>query len=64
MIHVTKLNKQAFVLNAELIEVIEATPDTVITMTTGKKFVVSETSEEVIQSIIAYKRQIMIPVER
>lgn len=51
-------------LNAELIEVIEATPDTVITMTTGKKFVVSETSEEVIQSIIAYKRQIMIPVER
>ncbi|MGL5674980.1 MAG: flagellar FlbD family protein [Cellulosilyticaceae bacterium] len=64
MIHVTKLNKQAFVLNAELIEVIESTPDTVITMTTGKKFVVSETSEEVIQRIIAYKRQIMIPVER
>lgn len=64
MIQLTKLNKQTFVVNSDLIEVIEETPDTVITMTTGKKFVVQESKEELISKIIAYKRQIILPEDR
>ena len=58
MIEVTKLNDEKFVLNAELIKTVEATPDTVITITTGNKYIVRESVEEVIQRVVAYKRQI------
>ena len=64
MIQVTKLNMQELIINGELIEVVESTPDTVITMTTGRKFVVNESKEEIIEKVLAYKRQIMLPVER
>lgn len=64
MIQLTKLNMQQFIINSDLIEAIEKTPDTVITMTTGKKFVVIETNEEVIEKIITYKRQIILPLDR
>jgi Uncharacterized protein, possibly involved in motility len=37
MIYVTRLNNEEFIINAELIEFIEKTPDTVISLTTGKK---------------------------
>ena len=55
MIDVTRFNGKSFVLNAELIEVMEETPDTVITLTTGHKYVVKESVEEV----ITYKRNII-----
>ena len=58
MIEVTKLNDEKFVLNAELIKTVEETPDTVITITTGNKYIVRESVEEVIQRVVAYKRQI------
>ncbi|MGB9779303.1 flagellar FlbD family protein [Caldanaerobacter sp.] len=58
MIYVTKLNDEQFVLNADLIESIEKTPDTVISLTTGKKIVVKETPEEVVKKVIEYKRKI------
>ena len=58
MIEVTKLNDEKFVLNAELIKTVEATPDTVITITTGNKYIVRESVEEIIQKVVAYKRQI------
>ena len=58
MIEVTKLNDEKFVLNAELIKTVEATPDTVITITTGNKYIVRESVEEIIQNVVAYKRQI------
>ncbi|NLK98696.1 MAG: flagellar FlbD family protein, partial [Epulopiscium sp.] len=48
MIKVTRLNDTQIVINAELIEFVEETPDTVITMTTGRKIVVKETVDEVI----------------
>lgn len=64
MITVTKLNMQEFIINSDLIETIEATPDTVITMTTGKKFVVKETQEAIVNKIIAYKRKVLLPVEK
>lgn len=63
MIMLTKLNAQPFVLNSDLIETIETTPDTVITMTTGKKFVVTESQEEIMRRIITYKRKMLLPVE-
>ena len=52
MIDVTRLNGKNFVLNAELIEVMEETPDTVITLTTGHKYVVKESLDEVLDRIM------------
>ncbi len=63
MVILTKLNTQSFALNSDLIETIEETPDTVITMTNGNKYVVKETTQEVINKIISYKRQTSLPVE-
>lgn len=63
MVTLTKLNTQGFAINTDLIETIEQTPDTVITLTTGNKYVVKETQEQIINKIIAYKRSIMHPVE-
>jgi len=59
MIEVTRLNNKLFVLNCEWIETVESTPDTVITLTNGKRYVVAETVEEVVQKVIEYKRKIM-----
>ena len=59
MVEVTRFNKESIIINADLIEMIEATPDTVITMTTGKKFVVSETKKEIVDKIIKYKQRIL-----
>lgn len=58
MIACRKINGQEIYINAELIEFIESTPDTIITTTTGKKIIVLETVEEVIQRIIQYKKSI------
>lgn len=58
MIEVTRLKGKKMMINAELIETVEETPDTVITLTNGKKFVVSESAEEVISLVIEYKRKI------
>ena len=59
MIHLTKLNNQPMVLNSELVEFIENKPDTVITLITGNKVVVLETTEEVIDRIVEYRRRVM-----
>ncbi|HOQ00975.1 MAG TPA: flagellar FlbD family protein [Acetivibrio clariflavus] len=58
MIELTRLNGIKFVLNCELIESLEETPDTVISTTTGKKIVVAENVEEVVNKVIEYKRKI------
>lgn len=58
MIEVTRLNKLKFSINADLIETVEETPDTVITLTNGKKFVVMENMEEIKNLVIEFKRQI------
>lgn len=58
MVILTKLNNQSFTINSDLIEVLEQTPDTVIVMTTGNKYVVKETPEEIIDKIVAFKRRI------
>jgi flagellar protein FlbD len=55
---VKKLNQEEIVVNADLIEYIEANPDVVITLTTGNKIVVRETMEEVVKKVIEYKSAI------
>jgi len=59
LIRLTKLNGEPIIINADLIEFIETTPDTLITLTTGKKIIVKEKEEEVIEKIIKYKAQIL-----
>lgn len=59
MIKVNKLNGNEVVVNAEMIELIEATPDTLITLTTGKKIIVSNSIDEIIKKVIEYRRQIV-----
>jgi flagellar protein FlbD len=56
MIILSRLNNKQFVLNAEFIETIEETPDTVITLTSGKKLMVKDKLEDVVKRIIEYKR--------
>ncbi len=63
MITVTRLNHQELTLNSDLIESLEETPDTVISMTTGNKYIVTESSHEIIKKIIDYKRKILQVVE-
>lgn len=60
MIAVTRLNGTQFHINALLIESVEQTPDTLITLTTGKKYIVLENSSDVIRSIRHYLRSIGI----
>lgn len=57
MIKVTRLNGQPFTLNALFIEQIECFPDTTITLSNGKKFVVKEDEEAVLEKIAAFYRK-------
>ena len=56
MIALQRLNGQTFILNADLIETIEATPDTVIKLTTGRTLVTQNSIEDVVQKTIKYKQ--------
>ena len=66
MIHLTRINHAPMVLNSELIEHIETTPDTVISLLNGQKFVVQETAEEVIGKVVEFRRRIAggLPVRK
>ena len=58
MIEVTRLNGTQILVNADLIELVEETPDTVITFTTGRKIIVKESRQEVKNLVKSYKRDI------
>lgn len=58
MIRLRRLNNSEFALNCEVIEFIEETPDTIITLSNGHKVVVLESVDQVIEKIINYKRKI------
>ncbi|MER1998998.1 MAG: flagellar FlbD family protein [Lysinibacillus sp.] len=60
MIEVTKLNGKTFLLNAIYIESVESFPDTTITLTTGKKYIVTESEEKVRQQILNFYQQIQV----
>ena len=58
MISLTKLNDHHVVINAELIKMIEATPDTLVTLTNGDYLMVKETVEQVVERAVEYARRI------
>ena len=58
MIEVTLLNDRIMHLNAELIELIESTPDTIVTLTTERKIIVKESMDEIVARVIRYRRRI------
>lgn len=59
MIEVTQLNGTRFVLNCDLIETIEYIPETKVTLTSGRYFLVREKQEEIIRKVIAFRRLIL-----
>ena len=58
VIQLTKLNGTEFTLNADLIETIEATPDSVIMLVTGRKYIVRESVEVIYQKCLAFKCEV------
>lgn len=66
MIWVTRLRGQSIVLNADLIESIESTPDTVITMIDGRKYMVEEPPDVVVERVVQYRTALLHgrPTER
>jgi len=58
MIRLTRLNRVPLVLKADLIEHIEITPDTVVSLTNGQKFVVLESADEIIRRVVSFRRQL------
>ncbi len=60
MIEVTKLNGEKVLVNPLLFEIVEETPDTVITMTTGKKIIVKESRQEVKNLVKLYRKDVLM----
>ncbi len=58
MIEVTRLNGKKLTINGELIERVEESPDTVITLTTGNKLIVKESRQEIKNLVILYKKEV------
>lgn len=59
MVTLTRLNGSAFVINAEMIEMLETTPDTVVTLTNGRKYIVKEHVDNVVEKVIDYRQRTM-----
>jgi flagellar protein FlbD len=59
VIHLTRLNSQAFAINSDLIKFIENAPDTVLTLISGEKIIVRESTEQVVERIIAFRRAVL-----
>jgi flagellar protein FlbD len=59
MIKLTRLNHVPLIVNADLIEHVEVTADTVVALTTGQKFMVLESAEEVVEKVIQYRKAIL-----
>ena len=60
MISVTRFNDSTLIINADLIQTVEETPDTVITLTTGTKFIVKEKSKDIVDKVVEYKIRIFV----
>ena len=64
MIHVTRLNHAPLVLNSDLIEHIETTPDTVVSLTNGQKYVVKESAEEIVEKVVEFRRRFTVALSK
>lgn len=62
MIQVTRLNRSSLILNSDLIEIVEATPDTVISLTNGERLMVMESPDEIVGRVVTFRRSILNPV--
>ena len=58
MIELTKLNGQKILVNCDLIELVEETPDTVVSFTTGRKIIVKESRQEIKNLVKSYRKDI------
>ena len=58
MVTITRINGTKLTLNCDLIESMEAMPDTTITMTTGKRIIARESIDDIIKKIIAFKGEV------
>jgi flagellar protein FlbD len=61
MIFLTRLNGMKFYINPELIQTVEATPDTIITLVGNKKLIVKDTPQEIAERFIEYRRKTLTP---
>ena len=61
MIRLTRLNRESFYLNPDLIQEMETTPDTVLTLSSGVRVVVRDDPERVIDAIVEFKRRVLDP---
>ena len=59
MIKITRLNHTPLILNSDLIEHIEMTPDTVVALTSGQKYMVLETAEEIIERVVSFRQSLL-----
>jgi len=59
MIELTRLNGQPFVINSDLIKLIENAPDTVISLVNGEKIVVRETREQILERTVQFRRRVL-----
>jgi flagellar protein FlbD len=59
MIQLTRLNSQPLIINSDLIKLIENAPDTVLTLVTGEKIVVRESSKQVVDKIVEFRRRVL-----
>lgn len=64
MIYLTRLNGKKLAVNVDLIELLEATPDTVVTLTTGRKLVVKESVAQISAGIIRIKRAMFTTLKK
>lgn len=64
MIKLTRTNGREFVLNADLIEEVQETPDTVITLTSGKKLLVKDSADNIIKKVVNYRQKIAAGISR
>ena len=61
MIRLTRLNDTEFIINAEMIEFVEATPDTIVTLPTGRKVLARDSIDDIIDKVVEYKRRALQP---
>jgi flagellar protein FlbD len=63
VIQLTRLNGQPIMVNADLIESVEPTPDTVITLVSGNKLIVRDSMDDIQRKVIEFKRKIYGPAQ-
>ena len=60
MIDLTRLNGEKILVNDDLIEIVEETPDTVVTLTTGRKIIVKESRQDIKNLVKSFRKDIML----